>query len=219
MREYHKIHTVWLRDPATNHKTLLQGQWAKPEFEYLRANSWLFTEKVDGTNIRVMWDGEGRVTFGGKTDRAQLPSPLVARLQRLFPPDRLVDVFGHMPACLYGEGYGAGIQRGGVYRPDQDFVLFDVLVNGWWLQRSDVEDVAGKAECEVVPIVGIGPLDAMIRLVRAGLRSEWGGATAEGIVARPVVELVSRSGERIITKVKAKDFAPVAEGESAGGEP
>lgn len=210
MRQYHKIQTVWLRDPASSHKTLLEGQWAKPEFEFLRSNSWLFTEKVDGTNIRVMWDGVGRVTLGGKTDRAQLPAPLVTRLQERFPPGRLEEVFGNTPACLYGEGYGAGIQKGGgVYRPDQDFVLFDVLVNDWWLQRDDVEDVAGKAECEVVPIVGIGPLDAMIRLVRAGLRSQWGGAVAEGIVARPAIELVSRSGERIITKLKAKDFAEV----------
>jgi len=29
---------------------------------------------------------------------------------------------------------------------------------------------------------------------------------AEGIVARPKVELLSRTGERIITKIKHKDF-------------
>lgn len=27
------------------------------EFDYLKDNTWIFTEKVDGTNIRIMWDG------------------------------------------------------------------------------------------------------------------------------------------------------------------
>ena len=67
MKEYHKIQTVYLRDPETKYKTLLVGQYAKPEFAYLANNEWVFTEKVDGTNIRIgLVDGEYRV--GGKTD-------------------------------------------------------------------------------------------------------------------------------------------------------
>ena len=34
----------------------------------------------------------------------------------------------------------------------------------------------------------------------------WGEFQAEGIVARPRVTLFSRNGERIITKVKCRDF-------------
>ena len=129
MNEYHKIQTVYLRDPATNYKTLLEGQYALPEFEYLADNQWVWTEKVDGTNIRVMWDGT-TITFGGKTDNAQIPAFLVNRLSDTFFPLR--DTFSSLwpdgEVCLYGEGYGAKIQKGGGnYRPDQDFVLFDVL--------------------------------------------------------------------------------------------
>ncbi len=83
MKEYHKIQTVYLRDPATKHKTLLEGQYALPEFAYLANNTWLFTEKVDGTNIRAMFDGE-RISFGGKTDAAQIPAKLVERLRERF---------------------------------------------------------------------------------------------------------------------------------------
>lgn len=206
MNEYHKIQTVWLRDPATKHKTLLEGQWATPEFEYLRDNTWVFTEKVDGTNIRVMWDGE-RVTFGGKTDRAQLPAKLVTRLEERFPAALLASTFDG-PACLYGEGYGPGIQKGGGnYRADQDFVLFDVLVGAWWLQQRDVSEVAANLEIDAVPIVGKGTLSEMIEVVQARRPSNWGDFPAEGIVARPMVELVARNGHRIITKLKAKDFA------------
>jgi hypothetical protein len=206
VREFHKIQTVWLRDPETRFKTLLAGEWALPEFEYLRNNQWAFTEKVDGTNIRVMWDGE-RVTFGGRTDKAQIPAQLVTRLQELFPAERMVEVFDG-PACLYGEGHGAGIQKvGSNYSPHQEFALFDILVGNWWLQQHDVRDVAKKLGCVVVPFVGLGTLDEMVSFVQDGLRSEWGPFPAEGIVARPVVELAGRDGKRIITKLKAKDFS------------
>lgn len=67
MKEYHKINTIFKRDPETRNKTLLEGQYSVPEFEYLANNKWIFTEKIDGTNIRVMWDGK-KVTFGGKTE-------------------------------------------------------------------------------------------------------------------------------------------------------
>lgn len=85
MKEYHKIQTVFLRDPTTKFKTLLEGEFALPEFKYLANNKWVFTEKVDGTNIRVMFDGQ-QITFGGKTDDAQIPAFLVTRLQDAFLP-------------------------------------------------------------------------------------------------------------------------------------
>ena len=41
MNEYHKIQTVFLRDPTTNFNTLLEGEWAEPEFEWLAGNEWV----------------------------------------------------------------------------------------------------------------------------------------------------------------------------------
>src|SRR5690554_5340115 len=103
MREYHKIQTVFKRDPATNYKTLLEGEWALAEFEYLANNEWIFTEKVDGMNIRVMREN-GVIRFGGKTDRAQIPAKLIERLQDRFLDDSVFEpVFGDAPVCLYGE--------------------------------------------------------------------------------------------------------------------
>ena len=206
MNEYHKIQTVFLRDPATNHKRLLLGEWALPEFEYLQNNTWIFTEKVDGTNIRVMWDGQG-LSFGGKTNNASIPAFLVNRLQETFTAAMFEKQFGETAACLYGEGYGAKIQKGGGnYRSDQDFVLFDVKIGEWWLQRHDVQDIAGKFGIDIVPIIGDGTLHNMVAMVRDGFNSTWGDFIAEGIVARPAVELKARNGQRIITKLKHADF-------------
>ena len=208
MKEYHKIQTVFKRDPDTKFRTLIEGDYSLPEFQFLQDNEWIFTEKVDGTNIRVMFDGEA-ITFGGKTDRAQIPTNLVNRLNERFFDQTVLfkDVFeGAIEVCLYGEGYGAGIQKGGNYRQDQDFVLFDIKIGDWWLQREDVEEIAKKLSLDVVPIIGLGTLFKMVDLTRNGFTSQWGNFQAEGIVARPIVELKSRSGYRIITKIKHKDF-------------
>ena len=112
MNTYHKIQTVFKRDPDNNYKTLLERQFSRPEFEYLADCVWVFTEKVDGTNIRVMWDGV-KVIFGGKTDNAQLHAQLVQHLRDTFTEDLMMEAFGaEGNVCLYGEGYGAGIQKG-----------------------------------------------------------------------------------------------------------
>jgi hypothetical protein len=235
MREYHKIKTVYLRDPDTKFKTLLIGQYAEPEFAYLANNEWVFTEKVDGTNIRVMImpaehdDGDdyhyASVIFAGKTDNATTPPFLLKRLQERFYPqaDLLHQMFPE-GGCLYGEGYGARIQKGGGnYRGDTGFVLFDVKVGDSWLQRSAVEDVSAKLTLDVVPIIGRGSLSLMVEAANAGIRSRWGGFAAEGIVARPATELRGRNGKRIITKIKTKDFAsttpPVAAAADEPGAP
>lgn len=217
MKEYHKIDTVFKRDPATKHKTLLLGDYSQDAFGYLAGNEWVWTEKVDGTNIRVMclpYQENGAqygIMFGGKTDTAQIPAFLVEKLQVRFliseQRQRLAEIFPE-GGCLYGEGYGAKIQKGGGnYRADQDFVLFDVKVGDWWLRREAVDDVASKLGLDVVPIIGRGTLPEMVSRTREGFKSTWGDFIAEGIVARPAVELRTRNGERIITKIKHKDFA------------
>lgn len=208
MKEYHKIQTVFKRDPATNHRTLLLGDYSLPEFHYLRDVDWMWTEKVDGTNIRVMPNG-GKICFGGKTERAQIPATLYNALVGLFPPEVFLqtDIDPAASVCLYGEGYGAKIQKGGGnYRQDQSFVLFDVKIGDVWLQRANVEDIGDKLGIDIVPPVGVGSLTDMVSFVRQGFKSHWGDFQAEGVVARPVTELRTRMGHRVITKLKSKDF-------------
>lgn len=211
--EYHKINTMFKRNMEGDKKIVI-GEFATPELEYLKDNDWTFTEKVDGTNIRVMWDGEN-VLFGGKTDNAQIPNGVINRLNDLFystpAKQRLKEIFPDvedLSVIFYGEGYGAKIQTGGLYKATQDFVLFDVRIGsrGLWLERKNVEDIAKKLGVDVVPIIGHGTLLEGIELVRGGLKSQWGDFMAEGIVARPTVEMRTRRGDRIITKIKAVDF-------------
>ena len=204
MKEYPKIESLYDRDEQT-HKFII-GNFRLPEFVYLYDNQWLLTEKVDGTNIRVGWDGE-RVTIGGRTDRASIPTFLLNVLAEKFVP-ALFEEGGMPPCCLYGEGYGAKIQKGGGnYIPDGvDFVLFDVLVGEWWLRWNDIVDVARKLTVKVVPLLGNKSLEAAEVLVAGGFSSAWGEFPAEGLVCRPQVDLRCRNGDRVIVKLKTKDF-------------
>lgn len=210
MNEYTKINTIWKRDERGQ---IIEGDYATPELAFLADLDWEWTEKVDGTNVRVGWDGSA-VEFGGRTANAQMPTKLVGALREMFGDlGRLTATFGDSTVVLYGEGYGAGIQGGGGnYSPTQTFVLFDVTVGPWWLRRDDVLDVAAKLGLDVVPVIGHGPLSWAAERVRHGLQSTWGdpersaGFPAEGLVGRPAVDLFSRKGERIMAKIKTRDY-------------
>ena len=207
MKEYPKIPGPYLRHvdgPLRNR--LDETSWSSPVLEYLQHNEWTFTEKVDGTNIRVGWDGH-EVAFGGRTDNAELPARLLPVLRETFHEELFEQAFGETAVTLYGEGYGAGIQKGKVYRADCSFVLFDVLVGGWWLQRENIEDVAAKLGITAVPVVLTGTLHDGIKLVRDGLDSAWGPFPAEGVVGVPAGGLLDRAGKRITVKIKRRDFA------------
>ena len=94
MNPYHKIQTVFKRDPETKYKTLLDGEYSLPEFEYLKNNLWIATEKVDGTNIRVISLPDGGTQIRGRTERAQIPITLLSAIQELLPPEKLNNIFG-----------------------------------------------------------------------------------------------------------------------------
>lgn len=224
MTTYPKIDSVYARDDKGR---FIIGQYAREEFEYLSSLPWAWTEKVDGTNIRIEHVvGEHTIRTAphacikGRTDNAQLPPKLLSALIELVQATEFEAWAARLDlgtkVVFYGEGYGAGIQGAGkTYRSDPGFVLFDVKVGDWWLQFPNVIDVALVLGWDVVPIVAPWSLEeavAMMRAMAAGtvekFASQWPGAVPEGIVGQPIVPLWNRKGERIITKLKFRDFRP-----------
>ena len=209
MKEYHKIETLYERDEKT--KKLIIGKFRNPTIEFLKDNVWQFTEKVDGTNIRVYWDGHS-VSFGGRTDNAQIPAHLINRLNELFGGETNAQMFeqkfGETTVELFGEGYGAKIQSGGGYRDDVDFILFDVLISDNYQPRESVEDIAKYFGIDVVPIVLEGTLQDGVDYVLNNRNSivAKNGALIEGLVGRTKVETKDRCGKRNIVKIKYRDF-------------
>jgi len=213
LAEYPKIDTIFERKPDFSVSEILK----RPVLNTISV--WDVTEKIDGTNIRVGLRGDGRVCFGGRTNNAQIPSDLFDKLTIHFLPFLLQSVFAKgaerypgfcaddpVAAILFGEGYGAGIKK-----PSRQstFILYDCLVGGkWWMERSQLADIATKLDIPTVPDLGRMPLSEIVALVRGGFQSRIGSCAAEGIVARPIETLFDRRGERLIFKLKTKDFVP-----------
>ena len=203
MKPYHKIESIYKRD--LKGKSII-GQFSTPELYYLSKNIWQWSEKIDGTNIRV-GSHEGAYFYKGRTDNSQMPPRLLKALEELLPEAKVREVF-EGDFCLYGEGCGFKIQKGGGnYYPDTNsFVLFDVKIGSWWFKQGDLALIAQKLGVRFAPTVMIGTIEEAIEKVKGGLKSEWGDFEAEGLVGRPMVDMLARSGSRIITKIKAKDF-------------
>jgi hypothetical protein len=214
MEKYSKIQSVFFRDPDNNHKTFLMGEWSVPEFELLKDIDWIWTEKIDGTNIRVIWDGE-TLTFKGRTDRASIPTMLLETLVTMFPIDKVRDTFditrSDEPICLYGEGYGHKIQGcGSRYLHDRNsFILFDAKIGNYWLEYEHLVGLARGLDIPIVPLIGQGTLWGAIKMTEQGFKSQISedeDLIAEGLILKPKVGLFNRSHNRIITKIKHKDF-------------
>lgn len=213
MVEYHKIETVFERD-VDGTKKLIEGKFRNETVEFLKNNAWQFTEKIDGTNIRIHWDGH-TISFGGRTDRAKIPKHLMARLNEIFSnvatEELFEQMFGEKDVILFGEGYGAKIQKvGSLYRKDVGFILFDVMIDGIYLARDNVENIATSLGLEVVPIVFEGTISDAVDFIKGCPDSTIGQAPMEGIVGRPKVEVLDRRGNRLIVKIKVCDFRSLA---------
>ena len=208
MKEYEKIETIFARDEKT--KKLNENIYRNETIEFLKDIEWEFTEKRDGTNIRIIWDGH-KVSYYGRTDKAQIPTQLMNKLIELFGgninEEMFEQKFGATPVMLIGEGYGAKIQKGGGdYRQDNNFILFDVCINNKYLSRDNVNDIANYFGIESVPVIFSGNLQKGIDFVKTKPDSTIGTAKMEGLVARPKVELYDKNGNRLIVKIKVCDF-------------
>lgn len=216
-RTYCKINTLYKRDEKGN---IMLGEYSRPEFEYLLNLKWLAYEKVDGTNMSYYWNGH-ILEIHGKTDNASIPTPLQKKMEELVTVEMMQKVFplkydenGNeipMLVIIYGEGYGSKIQKGGgrYISNDVNFRVFDVNIDGWWLELKDVEDIANKLNLEMVVPFGELTIAEAEEMVKAGFTSPIAEDTtliAEGLVLRPKVQLFNKRGERIMVKIKYRDY-------------
>ena len=173
------------------------------------------------------------VRFAGKTDNAQIPPKLLKYMEEKYPKEKVLASLGlkeFIPVeeweidhnwleydqipniyTIYGEGYGAGIQKaGGNYIKDGvGFIVFDVKVNDIYLKTEARDEIATKLGAPIVPFMGYFTLDEAIDFVRKGFRTGlWDNKDfiEEGLVLRTDLGLRNRMGKRLIVKVKYEDF-------------
>lgn len=199
------------------------GEWMSPTYD--EADQLMFP-------LDQMKGAEFHVYYKGKTDNASIHPKLMQHLQEKYPTDVVLAALGlkrfvpkeefadhkwqsyeDIPKIytIYGEGYGAKIQKaGGNYIKDGNgFIVFDVKVDDLYLQPSQRNVIAENMGAPVVPFIGMMTLDEAIQFVREGFKSriaENSDFMAEGLVIRNELGLKTRRGERIITKIKTCDF-------------
>lgn len=208
---YPKIDTIFERNEKTF--KVCSDKIKNPIFSLIK--EWEFTEKIDGTNIRI-FKGDC-LEIGGRTEGSQIPkeveSYIFDHLQITMP--KLEEIFGEKDVVIYGEGYGGKIQagendkkRGGKYSKTEKFIVFDILVGGkYWLARSNIEEICKTLSLDVVPYVWSGSIEDAVKIVKDNPRS-WLNqeVDAEGLVGRTHVPLFDAKHNRLICKIKTRDF-------------
>lgn len=208
-KEYPKINSLFMRDSKTKKFT---EEFACPEFNLIKY--WDVYEKIDGTNIRIFYvpkteDKEAYLYINGRTNEAGIKGDLYHHLNNRWPIGKFVEKFENNPALLCGEGIGRGIQDN-IYGEAFDFILFDVKIGPWWLQDDAIKDIADFFDIKTTQKIKMDftwEIPEIIDYVKSHPKSLLNPeATMEGIVARPSIQLFDRKCQRIMFKLKVKDF-------------
>ena len=211
--EYIKIKAVYKRDPKGK---IIMGEYSDETFKYLENCDWIATEKIDGTNTRIIWDGP-RISCKGASDNANIPDFESKWLSETFgTPEKeelFEQVFGGKQAIVFGEFYGHKINKSGEFMNPQSngFIIFDVNINGYWLSYSNMSDIATNIGCDYVKAARLGTLKQIIDyVIENGTKltesASGNKAPLEGYVCFPSVPLFFNDGTPIKTKVKVRDL-------------
>jgi len=172
-------------------------------------------EKIHGSSSHIAWNGKELTFFAGGANHAHF-------LSLFNVPDlteKFTNHFGTMSVTIYGEVYGGSMQKmSATYGKELKFIGFDVQMNeNTWLNVPNAEQViVERMGLEFVPYVEISTDLAEIDAARnafsvvAVRRGCGDGHKREGIVLRPLREMVESNGDRVICKHKNDEFGETA---------
>ena len=194
----------------------------------LPKGEWIVTEKIDGTNIRII------LTKPDEKNKREVH--IASRKLILNPSDKnsnqytdcLKEVNLHKieeyfkdvdsTIIIYGEGYGAGVHKGGIYSSKKNFRVFDIRIGEAYQDFDYVKKVCVDNQLNLVPIVDTVEeitFDACVLKLKANsetLIKEGTGGKLEGLVYKFEPPLLNKYKERLIFKIKFKDFEKTAVG-------
>lgn len=164
-------------------------------------------EKIHGTSAHISWDN-GQITFFPGGEKLEL-------FVSLFDEAKLCEAFaalGHPQVTVFGEAYG-GKTQGQAWRYGKTFrfIAFEVAVGESWLSVPDAADVAAKLGLEFVSYKRIPAELSAIDAERdapseqAKRNGVQGDQPREGVVLRPLEEMVRCNCERVVAKHKREE--------------
>jgi len=169
-------------------------------------------EKVHGTSAHISLKEGSLAFFAGGANHERFVS--------LFNAEALKGALAELGAqevVVYGEAYGGKMQgMRDSYGDNLAFIVFDVRIDTVWLPVPAAEAVATKLGLEFVPWVKIPATVESCDAERdrpsgvAERRGRGFDKRREGVVLRPVLEVLNLYGERIIAKHKRDEFRETA---------
>ena len=206
MREYQKIESLYRFDAE---KKGFVKEFYNPIVEYLKDLHWCGTEKIDGTNIRIYWNGI-KFELAGRTDNAEVPKAIQEIFNEMFNADMEVifeQRFGKKDVYLFCEGYGGKIQKG-AYSCETKLIGFDIMIDDTYLDKENSQKIFKELGIEFVPVMAFENLQQAINYVENVEESiQCKGDKIEGLVCYPIKRIYDHQGNRIIVKIKKKDLA------------
>lgn len=186
----------------------LDEVYCHPLVALLAQTEWNVRRKLNGQNIRIYWDGN-QALWNGKTDDFSCDTDFTNYMNNTFIEELFEEHFGRdKQVYIFAEKMGPKTQGNELQLDEEQVIIYDVCINGYWLDRHAVECVAEYFKVKTCYDY-MGPnllnrtwmLTDIIRMVATGKIKDW-----EGIVATPKVECQDREGQRVIVKVKNKDY-------------
>ena len=233
MHNYSKIQSVFKREAGS--KRVNFYEWIDSYSFLLKDINWVGTEKVDGTNCNIYYDGNN-IQILGHTDKTQWNPEVFDWLLDKFTSysfcQFLEQTFGDKEIYLHGELIGPKIQSNLYNLNDYKFILFDIskerkvfycrefcenFVKSLNVDFVDIAPVLIKGTIkECIDFLVNNRLDNNYNLMpeRENTNQIWSAFNEnreiEGIVIRPEFELYDNNYDRLIYKLKIKDLLGIA---------
>lgn len=226
---YDKILAPLARDTAKS-KYVDIMKFSRPEFEMLANVKWNWTLKIDGSNVNVIWDGE-RVSYVGHTEKTQFNDRTKKFLDETFCTSEaetvFEDLYGEQPVKISMEFVSKDMNQNYGYVDGAVFVfdIFNGSTGKVWTSEETLDAFVSKFEGSnvfVAPFIGYMNIWNAIDVVKAyeviwnrhpekwksedKIKNPLGPYVIEGLVGRLPYELFDNNGNRVITKVKCKDY-------------
>ena len=172
------------------------------------------TEKIHGTSAHIKFKEDKLHFFSGGAKHDQFLT--------LFNQDELLAKFRAnaeehpevKEITIFGEAFGGKMQgMKETYGPDLKFIAFEVYIHDQWCSVPQAEKIALKFGFEFVPYeiietteeaINAAMMSDSVVAVRNGMGT---GKMREGVVLRPIAELIYPNGGRVICKHKRPEFA------------
>ncbi len=190
--------------------------------QILPVGIWIKTEKIDGTNIRIILtkpdeEGNREIHIASRKfilNQEDKSSKIYFDCIKEVNLHKIKEYFKEVNSTvtIYGEGYGAGVQKGGIYSKQKNFRVFDIRIGLAYQDFKYVEKVCIDNQLNLIPILGqveeITYKECLTSLnkFKDTLLKGGDGGKPEGIVYKFNPVLLNKYKERLIFKVKFKDY-------------